>query len=70
MRTIVAATALLAGTIAGGAARAEINYPWCMTQADGRESCSFTSFEQCRSAAMGKSAICSQNPRYQGPPKR
>jgi hypothetical protein len=67
MRITFGLTAVLIGTFAGGAARAEINYPWCLTQADGRISCSFTSFEQCRAAGMGKGAICSENPRYQGP---
>jgi len=69
MRTIVATTAaiLLIISFAGDLARAEINYPWCMTQADGRVNCGFTSFEQCRVSAIGKSAFCSQNPRYTGP---
>ena len=69
MRTIVATTAaiLLIISFTGGLARAEINYPWCMTQADGRVNCGFTSFEQCREAAIGKSAFCTQNLRYTGP---
>ncbi len=66
MRAITPLMAMLIVTLMAGAARAEINYPWCLTQADGRISCSFTSFEQCRSASIGKGAICSENPRYKG----
>jgi hypothetical protein len=69
MRMILAG-ATWAGVVfltgAGSPARAEIVYPWCMTQADGRVSCSFASFEQCQASAAGKSAFCSANPQYQG----
>jgi hypothetical protein len=61
----VAAAAILTGIFVGGTARAEVVYPWCMTQADGRVSCSFTSFAQCQASAAGKSAFCSENPQYQ-----
>jgi Protein of unknown function (DUF3551) len=64
---IVAATAILIGLMASGVAKAEINYPWCVTKADGRVSCSFTSFEQCRSGGLVAGSICSQNPRYRAP---
>jgi Protein of unknown function (DUF3551) len=66
MRTMAAA-AILIGTLVSSPAKAEINYPWCVTKADGRISCSFTSFEQCRAGGFVAGSICSQNPRYRGP---
>jgi hypothetical protein len=67
MRATAAAAAMLIGSFASGVARAEIEYPWCATKADGRISCSFTSFEQCRSSGFVAGSFCTQNPRYQGP---
>jgi Protein of unknown function (DUF3551) len=67
MRAILATAAVLIGMFASGAAMAEIDYPWCRTSADGGTSCSFTSFEQCRSGGLVAGSFCSQNPRYQGP---
>jgi hypothetical protein len=58
--------AALAGMLAAGTARAEVVYPGCMTQADGRVSCSFTSLEQCQASGAGKGAVCSANAQYQG----
>jgi hypothetical protein len=66
MRMILPGMAILTGVFVGGPARAEVVYPWCMVQADGRINCGFTSFEQCRAEAMGKSAFCNANPRFQG----
>jgi Protein of unknown function (DUF3551) len=67
MRATLAASAVLIGTFASGVAMAEIDYPWCITTAQGGFSCRFTSFEQCRSGGLVAGSFCSQNPRYQGP---
>ena len=50
-------------------ARAEIKYPWCAIGGNqgGGTNCGFVSFEQCRAAASGTGASCSENPDYQAP---
>ncbi len=70
MRTTVAVTAIIIATLASSVAKAEIDYPWCVTTADGGFSCRFTSFEQCRSGGFVAGSFCSQNPRYRGPNAR
>jgi hypothetical protein len=39
-------------------------YPWCAYFGNGRESCYYSSFEQCRTAISGAGGMCSQNPWY------
>jgi hypothetical protein len=67
MRVTAVVTVVLIGTFATSPAKAEIDYPWCLTSAQGSISCSFTSFEQCRSGGLIAGSFCTQNPRYQGP---
>ena len=41
-------------------------YPWCAYYGNGRESCYYSNFEQCRTAISGGGGMCSQNPLYGG----
>jgi Protein of unknown function (DUF3551) len=66
MRITAGVIVVLIGTFASSVVKAEIDYPWCITTADGGFSCRFTSFEQCRSGGLVAGSFCSQNPRYQG----
>ncbi len=40
-------------------------YPWCAYYGNGRESCYFSSFEQCRAAISGAGGMCTQNSWYE-----
>ncbi len=42
------------------------SYPWCAYFGNGRESCYYATFEQCRLAISGGGGMCSQNPWYTG----
>jgi len=66
MRTILMALSLLSGGLAAPAG-AETVYPWCRQSGDGSINCGFRSQQQCQDTAVGKGAICLQNPNYQEP---
>ena len=68
---IVAATVVLAATVAGSSARSEAApvYPWCahyMTQ-NGPHNCGFVTLEQCRATVSGIGGTCEANPFYSPP---
>jgi hypothetical protein len=67
MRVILFGLTLLIAASAADTASAEILYPWCRQSADGSINCGFSSQQQCQDTAVGKGAICIENPRYQGP---
>ncbi|HJU11895.1 MAG TPA: DUF3551 domain-containing protein [Candidatus Binataceae bacterium] len=48
----------------GIGARAEVTYPWCAK--DYATNCGFSTFEQCRAAAVGTEQ-CIKNPSYVSP---
>jgi hypothetical protein len=71
MKVFAAAVALglaaLGLSLGGTAARAEVNYPWCIVTGGpdgGVYSCGFTSFAQCQQTRIGTD-MCVSNPRYQ-----
>lgn len=65
---LLAALACAAWVTTAGAARAEIEYPWCI-MTGGRDggvmSCGYVSFAQCMQTRVGTD-MCIVNPRYQG----
>lgn len=67
MRIVLSSLTLLIAVGVTVTASAETVYPWCRQSADGSINCGFTSQAQCMDTAVGKGAICMQNPRYQGP---
>src|SRR4051812_2368570 len=62
MRTLLAATALLA--VMGATPSMARDYPWCSrTSATGfNPSCTFTSYNQCMATVSGQRGDCMQNP--------
>lgn len=62
----IAAFAIVLGA-ASSQARAEIDYPYCLTNSGGVEGrCDYTTLEQCKAAAAG--GYCITNFRYHASP--
>ncbi len=68
MRTLLAASTLVAGllvTVTPGRAQ---EFPYCSIPGFGAgQDCSFSSLEQCRAATRGMGTDCERNPRFKGP---
>jgi hypothetical protein len=46
-------------------ARADVEYPWCLTPSRFTVgTCYYTTFDQCMAAASGNVGSCSRNPRH------
>ena len=73
MRTLAGLMFTLAMTLAGGPAGAQTYdpaWPVCMqvySKGANFITCGYTSLEQCRATASGRSAMCMLNPYYAGP---
>ena len=63
----IAVLALCALGSATGA-RAEVEYPWCLTPSLFTVgTCYYVTLEQCMAAASGNVGTCTRNPRYAAP---
>jgi hypothetical protein len=75
MRTLAGLTVTLAALV-GGPAQAQTYdpaWPVCMqvySKGANFITCGYTSLEQCRATASGRSAMCMLNPYYAGPGER
>ncbi len=58
---------LLAGIAAASPARADVEYPWCIQDAEFGYpgDCSYQTREQCLVSVSGRKGYCGQNPRLQ-----
>jgi hypothetical protein len=70
---VIAALGVVALAGPAAAQAYDPNYPVCMQVFGGRFTaeyidCSFTSIPQCQATASGRSAMCTVNPFYAGPP--
>jgi hypothetical protein len=72
MRTLTGLTVTLAMTLSAAPAQAQTydpNFPVCMqvyTRGANFITCGYTSLEQCRATASGRSAMCMLNPYFAG----
>ena len=67
---LIVGTAMVLAASSAWAQMYDPNYPVCAEVHDGegtRMECFYTSMEQCREAAKGMPATCSNNPRYVAP---
>jgi hypothetical protein len=73
MRTLAGLTVTLAMMLAAQSAKAQTYdpaWPVCMqtyTKGSNFITCGYTSLEQCRATASGRSAMCMLNPYFAGP---
>ena len=70
LRWVIPAAAAILPALPATAQRYDPNYPVCMqawTRDGNTMNCRFTSWDQCRAMASGYSAMCLDNPYWQGP---
>ena len=65
MRTLAMAALALCALGFATDARANVEYPWCLTPSRFTVgTCYYTTLDQCRAAASGNVGTCERNPRY------
>ncbi|WP_409363927.1 DUF3551 domain-containing protein [Bradyrhizobium sp. BR 10261] len=71
---ILVGTTMVLGAAPATAQRYDPRYPVCLQRWQARGvisfDCSYTSMDQCRMTASGLSAMCQENPYWQGPSGR
>ena len=70
LRWVIPAAVAILPALPATAQRYDPNYPVCMqawTRDGNTMNCRFSSWDQCRAMASGYSAMCLDNPYWQGP---
>jgi hypothetical protein len=61
---LLALIAVSAATLAGTEPSSAQNRRWCTQSRSGFPICAYDTFEQCRAAASGTGAYCTENPSW------